>query len=181
MRSDARARRDALIRAAAACFLERGYSVSLEDIAERAGVGRGTLYRNFTDRMALILAIFERELDGIEAELDVSVPLDRFLKTFVVNSAHASALFAKLAAEMPLERTDIAAFEQLGERLAPMFEPVATKAHADGALDGEVDARQLRLVTRMLGGLVYPYMTRDEMEARIEEALPLLLAGLRPR
>ena len=64
-RRDAVLRREALLNAAIECFETRGYSVSLEEIADHAGVGRGTLYRNFKDRAALTLAIFAREIEKI--------------------------------------------------------------------------------------------------------------------
>ena len=68
--ADAQARRDALIAAARLCFARAGYFVPLEDIADAAGVGRGTFYRNFKDRMALALAVFEQEIERMRARLD---------------------------------------------------------------------------------------------------------------
>ena len=53
MRKDAQERRDRLIAAAADLFELQCYDVPLEAIAERAGIGRGTLYRNFRARMLL--------------------------------------------------------------------------------------------------------------------------------
>ena len=53
MRSDARERREALLTAGEQCFREQGFTVPLEQIADRAGVGRGTLYRNFKDAVTL--------------------------------------------------------------------------------------------------------------------------------
>ncbi|WP_431312381.1 TetR/AcrR family transcriptional regulator [Sphingomonas natans] len=52
MRCDAAARREVLIDAGAHCFAEGGYLVPLGEIAARAGVERGTLYRNFRDRLS---------------------------------------------------------------------------------------------------------------------------------
>ncbi|MDB5406684.1 MAG: transcriptional regulator, partial [Rhodospirillales bacterium] len=46
-RADARRNHDRLIEAAAAAFAAKGVDASLEDIARRAGVGIGTLYRHF--------------------------------------------------------------------------------------------------------------------------------------
>ena len=54
-----------MIDAAAAEFAERGYNVPLDAIAERAGVGRATLYRNFADRGILALAVFEQQLEAL--------------------------------------------------------------------------------------------------------------------
>jgi AcrR family transcriptional regulator len=63
LRADARRNRDALLAAAAAQFAELGVDASLEDIARRAGVGIGTLYRHFPSREALIADVYRREVD----------------------------------------------------------------------------------------------------------------------
>jgi AcrR family transcriptional regulator len=65
-RADARRNRAALLTAAERAFAERGTSASLEDIAARAGVGIGTLYRHFPNRDALIESlIHDRALELI--------------------------------------------------------------------------------------------------------------------
>jgi AcrR family transcriptional regulator len=66
-RADARANRDALLDAAAALFAERGIDVSYEEIAERAGVGRATLYRHFPTRDLLLAGLLERLIGELEA------------------------------------------------------------------------------------------------------------------
>ena len=57
LRSDARRNRDAILRAAEEVFAAESVTVPLQRIAERAGVGRGTLYRHFPDRYALAAAL----------------------------------------------------------------------------------------------------------------------------
>src|SRR5689334_18461894 len=64
MRADARHNYALLLTAAAAAFAEHGPDAPLDDIARRAGVGIGTLYRHFPTRYALLEAVF---LDSIEA------------------------------------------------------------------------------------------------------------------
>lgn len=66
-RSDALTNRDALLRAAYDVFAERGFDVPLEEIATAANVSRTTLYRNFKDKQALGIAIFESNLTELEA------------------------------------------------------------------------------------------------------------------
>src|SRR5215468_2111155 len=66
-RADARRNYERLIAAAAAVFAERGADdVSLEEIARRAGVGIGTLYRHFPARQALLEAVYKDQVDGLE-------------------------------------------------------------------------------------------------------------------
>src|SRR5688572_25450825 len=57
LRADAQRNREQIIDAARALFVERGADVPMEEIAHRAGVGVGTLYRRFPDREALIRAV----------------------------------------------------------------------------------------------------------------------------
>ena len=66
-RADARRNYDRLLAAAAAAFAEHGADdVSLEEIARRAGVGIGTLYRHFPARQALLEAVYKDQVDGLE-------------------------------------------------------------------------------------------------------------------
>lgn len=63
MRADAQRNRDRLIEVAALAFSEQGAAASLEDIARRAGVGIGTLYRHFPTREHLVENVYRRELE----------------------------------------------------------------------------------------------------------------------
>ncbi|MFB9949511.1 TetR/AcrR family transcriptional regulator [Rhizobium puerariae] len=67
LRADARRNRDKLIEVAAAAFAEKGVETSLEDIARRAGVGIGTLYRHFPTREHLVEVVYRRELESLAA------------------------------------------------------------------------------------------------------------------
>jgi AcrR family transcriptional regulator len=67
-RADARRNYERLLAAAATAFAEHGADdVSLEEIARRAGVGIGTLYRHFPTRQALLEAVFKDQVDGLDA------------------------------------------------------------------------------------------------------------------
>jgi AcrR family transcriptional regulator len=181
MRRDAQARREALIQAAARCFLRSGYLVPLDEIAAEAGVGRGTLYRNFSDRMALAIAIFDRELDRIAARIDPALSLEEVIKRLVFEGASASTLFARLAADLPFSGDNRKAFEALRQRLTRLLDPIADKARREGVLAPDLTSEHLVLATRMISGLLRPYLSQEEMEAQVGEAVPLLLSGLSPR
>lgn len=180
MRRDALARRNALIEAARGCFARSGYLVPLEEIADAAGVGRGTFYRNFKDRMALALAVFEREIDRLGALVDPTLPLDRALARVVIEGEEATRLFARLTIDMPVDGDHRAAFDGLRERLEAMLRPLAARAHREGTLARELGAHELTLALRMVGAIVSkaPPTRRD---ALLEEALALVTVGLRPR
>jgi AcrR family transcriptional regulator len=65
MRADARRNYEKLVAAARDVFTEQGSSASLEAVAERAGVGIGTLYRHFPSRQALLEAVYADEVDAM--------------------------------------------------------------------------------------------------------------------
>src|SRR5271169_4831875 len=70
LRADARRNRDKLIETAAAAFAEHGVDASLEEIARRAGVGIGTLYRHFPTREHLVEVVYRREVEALCAATD---------------------------------------------------------------------------------------------------------------
>jgi AcrR family transcriptional regulator len=71
MRADARRNYEKLLTAAAETFAERGADdVSLEEIAKRAGVGIGTLYRHFPNRQALLEAVYRDQVEALRARAD---------------------------------------------------------------------------------------------------------------
>ena len=64
VRSDARENRERILAAAREAFIEDG-TTSMNQVAQRAGVGAGTLYRNFPTREVLVLAIYQDEVERI--------------------------------------------------------------------------------------------------------------------
>jgi AcrR family transcriptional regulator len=90
LRADARRNRDTLLVVAAARFAEQGVETPLEEIARRAGVGIGTLYRHFPTRDALIAEVYRREVDllcggvdGLLATLPADEALAQWMRRFV--------------------------------------------------------------------------------------------------
>ena len=78
LRADAERNRERILATARQVFAERGLNASLEDIARRAGVGVGTLYRRFPSREDLIGAVFAEKMavyaDAVDAALADSDP-----------------------------------------------------------------------------------------------------------
>ena len=105
LRADAQRNRQALLIAAAAAFGENGVETSLEDIAQRAHVGIGTLYRNFPTRETLIEAVYRNEVellcDGV-VELQAQLPADQalaeWMQRFVAHVARKRGMAAALKA-----------------------------------------------------------------------------------
>ncbi|KOV58713.1 TetR family transcriptional regulator [Streptomyces sp. NRRL WC-3618] len=67
LRADARRNYERLLAEARSAFAEHGANASLEDVARRAGVGIGTLYRHFPNRHALLSAVFEDAVSDLLA------------------------------------------------------------------------------------------------------------------
>lgn len=63
MRADAQRNLDLVLGAAQECFAEGGVDVSIDEVARRAGVGHGTVFRRFPTKEALIEAVLGKELD----------------------------------------------------------------------------------------------------------------------
>ncbi|MGW4910808.1 TetR/AcrR family transcriptional regulator [Streptomyces sp. NPDC004270] len=101
-RKDAARNYDALIAAAREAFAENGAEASLEDVARRAGVGIGTLYRNFPTRRDLFESVYADEVNTLcraAVELSELEPwqaltswLDRFTDYMVTKRAVRDAL-----------------------------------------------------------------------------------------
>src|SRR3984957_8867121 len=90
VRADARRNTDALLEAALAVFAASGVDAPVREIAVRAGVGVGTLYRHFPDRSDFIAAVFRREIDAcadaaplLAAEHEPGEALARWIQRYV--------------------------------------------------------------------------------------------------
>src|SRR4051794_28137129 len=103
MRADARRNYDQIVTAARQALLEHGAAASLEDIARRAGVGIGTLYRRFPTRLALLEAVYREEVDALRVVTDELVEretpwaaLEGWVEAFITYAASKRALFTEL-------------------------------------------------------------------------------------
>ncbi|MGW1126053.1 TetR/AcrR family transcriptional regulator [Streptomyces sp. NPDC002526] len=108
-RTDARLNRERLIAAAQEVFAEAGPEASLNEVARRAGVGPGTLYRHFPNRSALLTAILEGRIETLcelAATLSSSEPADdaltQWLRAFLVHARLNQGLGGALMVEEPV-------------------------------------------------------------------------------
>src|ERR1700752_1177247 len=79
-RADAKRNHERVLAAAREAFAEGGESTALEEIARRAGVGIGTVYRHFPNRQALLEALYINEVEEVcaAAQLDAADPWQAF-------------------------------------------------------------------------------------------------------
>ncbi|MFG1605340.1 TetR/AcrR family transcriptional regulator [Actinoplanes sp. NPDC049265] len=171
-RADARRNFDALLAAARDAFAENGTEASLEDIARRAGVGIGTLYRNFPTRQDLFEAVYVDEVNQL-AEVASSVAalppweaLAAWLDRFVAYVATKRALVEALNRESEMFRACRAAMYEAGE---PLFQRAqeAGEVRTDASFDD-----MLRMVSGLTSGAFIDAAQRDRV-------LGFALAGLR--
>ena len=101
LRADARQNRARLISAATAAFAEKGADAPLEDIARRAGVGIGTLYRHFPSRLDLQAAVFRTQVRDVCEQGDALLVTDAPQQAF---AAWARALTMYLVTKRGLSR-----------------------------------------------------------------------------
>jgi AcrR family transcriptional regulator len=91
MRADARRNYDAIVAVARTAFGEHGPGASLDDIAKRAGVGAGTLYRHFPTREALIEAVYRGEIGELSErahKLLAELPPEEALPVWIKEQIH---------------------------------------------------------------------------------------------
>ena len=114
LRADAQRNREKLLAAATEAFAAEGEDVALENVAARAGVGIGTLYRHFPNRDALVVAAYQHEVDALCAAaadlLAAGQPADEALRAWTERFADyiatkrrmGNALRSAAASDSPL-------------------------------------------------------------------------------
>jgi AcrR family transcriptional regulator len=177
-RADALRNYEKLVAAAREAFTEADRSASLEDIARRAGVGIGTLYRHFPTRADLVEAIYVDEVEalarsaGASAELEPWESLTAWLERFVGYVATKQALADELFA---IAERDAAVFANCRSLLYVAGEPLLRRAQEAGIARPDVTIDE---VVRMVAGIAK--IPADD-PADIQRLLAVALDGLRYR
>jgi AcrR family transcriptional regulator len=175
-RADALRNYEKLVAAAREAFTEADRSASLEDIARRAGVGIGTLYRHFPARADLVQAVYVDEVEALSrsaAELEPLEPweaLSAWLHRFVGYVATKQALSDELFA---MAERDAAVFAGCRAMLHAAGEPLLRRAQDAGVVRPDV---RIDEVVRMVAGIA-KIPTDDAAE--IQRLLGVALDGLR--
>ena len=182
LRRDAERNRQRIMVAAREAFAEDGLSVTLDEIAHRAGVGVGTVYRRFPDKERLIDALFEDRMNEFAAlaedcmcDVDPWCGLVRFLES--ATQAHACDRGFKecaLSGSHGLERVGRAR-----ELMYPLVAQLVERAQQDGSLRADLAPTDMPLLQIMLGSL--SECTRDVEPEVWRRFLGILTDGLRTR
>lgn len=178
LRADARRNYDRLIAAAREVLVGQGADVSLEEIARRAGVGIGTLYRRFPNRLALLEAVYREEVDelvGHSRALRDSEPpweaLASWLTRYVRYAATKRSLFQELA-EAVGKDSDLITYSR--RAIQDAAGSLVQAGQAAGVGRPEVVAADL---LRLVGGcMLMPGADGDQQDRMLQIVLAGILA-----
>jgi AcrR family transcriptional regulator len=180
LRRDAERNRRRILEAAAEVFGERGLGATLDAVAERAGVGVGTVYRRFPDKEALVDALFEDRIDEVRAIADEAALIpdgwealatfmeralemhchDRALKELVFSTAHGQDRVARAR-----------------ERIKPAVDALFERARASGKLRADLDVNDLPILQLMVTAVID--YAQDAAPGVWRRYLAIMLDGLR--
>jgi AcrR family transcriptional regulator len=177
-RADARRNHAQLLAAAGELYAERGIDVSLEDVARRAGVGIGTLYRHFPTRDALNEAVYRNEVeqlcDAVEPLLAANPPevalrtwMHRFAGYVAKKRGMAAALKSALGADNEL-------FTYSRTRIQNAIGSLVTAAMADGSI--RIDANPDDVLRALSGICMASDLNGGDATERL---IDLIVDGLR--
>src|SRR5919199_3871093 len=183
LRADAARNRTRIIEAARLAFAGGGVDVGVERTARRAGVGKGTLYRRFPTKEALVRAIFddilaeyERLAAAAAEEPDAGEAFARFLDGAARMQASNQGFYDVVAQRMGASAlTD----EQRRRFIDAAARPLR-RAQAEGRIREDLVPEDIQLMLRMLGATTRPAIDGRPMDAHWPRYLGLLLDALRP-
>ena len=177
-RADARRNYEKVLAAAREAFAQGGESTALEEIARRAGVGIGTLYRHFPNRQALLEALYVDEVEEMcrsAAGLDGADPweaLNAWFERFIAYIGTKRALAAELLNYMD---QDAELFQLCRTSLFEAGEPLLKRAQEAGVVRPDVNIGEV--IQMVIGIAKIPSSDRQQTE----HILRVALDGLRYR
>lgn len=179
-RRDATENRRRLLEAAEAYFGERGLDASMHGLAQRAGLGIGTLYRHFPEHADLVRALYDRLFDRlVEVETDVLARPTAWegIEAYVDGVTVVFTEMRAGAAVMERMRQIDPAYRP-ADRFRESMAALVARAHAEGRLRPDVTGTDIAVLPYMLAGaLRFPEPMRSVILARQKR---ILLDGLGP-
>ena len=150
LRADARRNRDQILVAAREIFAERGADVPMEEIARRASVGVGTLYRRFVDRETLIRAVFRDTFQAVVDETRAAMAEEPSAWAALTRIMRQSAwLHVSVQAKSPRVTAVVQADEEtsrIRDELLDMLDEVVLRAQEEGSLRRDVGVGDLAML-----------------------------------
>jgi AcrR family transcriptional regulator len=182
MRADARRNYERLLTAADPAFAEHGAEASLEDIARRAGVGIGTLYRHFPNRTALLEAVYLDRVEalcahaaGLREAQSPGDALATWLRALAAHNLTYRGLKALLLTAMRDEGSPLSSCREL---LTSATADLLGSAQETGAVRSDVEPAEL---LKLVHAVVVASEYAPDHAAQVDRLLSLMLDGLRHR
>ena len=175
-RADAERNRARILAAASELFAERGLDASRPELADRAGVGVGTVYRAFPDKDHVVSAVIAERCRWLAAEVDAASECDDPWTAFTDVVWKAAALHAKDRAfhQCLPQALDLPEISEARARTLDAFRRLIERAQAAGALRADVVAEDIPMLLAGVG------MSRSSGRAiSWERHLALVIDGLR--
>ena len=181
MRADARRNRERVLQAARECFGHDGLEAQMDDIAARAGVGVGTVYRHFATKEALVEALAAKYFEGenaiASAALEIDDPWEAFT-SFIRNGAELLSqhrALAQISADQPevMLAAAVAASVQLG--FFDTIEALIDRAKRAGRLRPDFELEDVPGIMCSLGAL----QINPGKQANWRRLLEIVIDGLR--
>ncbi len=181
LRRDAERNRKRILQAAAEVFSERGLDATLDDVARRAGVGVGTVYRRFPDKESLVAELFQDRIDDLVTVAEKAYLVDDPWTGLVSFLEHVTATMSGDLGlrQMMLFATygkDRVAYAR--ERMRPVLARLVERAQESGQLRADFSATDVPVIAFMLSKATeYGAPVRSGLWQRY---LALIVDGLRP-
>ncbi|WP_156401931.1 TetR/AcrR family transcriptional regulator [Agromyces sp. Soil535] len=177
-RRDAALNSERLMQAAREVFARQGLSATLEDIAQHAGVGVGTVYRNFASKREIIETLYDAALDSVLADVQTALEIQdpwvaivTFFEVTASNQAQDRGL-----CETFLGHDGFGPDERIAEELVAVVSPLFDRASEAGVLREGVTVTDIGPIFAMLDGVYRMSDARPDLWRRY---LALILDGLR--
>ena len=174
VRSDARENRARILAAAREAFAEDG-GVSMNQVAQRAGVGAGTLYRNFPTREALVLAVYQEEvarITGTVSDLLARMPPLEALRHWTTDLVEAMRRKHGLGDALSAGAHQAITEQSYGPVIAALTQ-LLDAGKSDGTIRADADPGDFLQLTGAL------WRAASGPEDRAPRMLALILDGLR--
>jgi AcrR family transcriptional regulator len=135
LRADARRNRERVLAAARTVFAEHGREAQMDDVARRAGVGVGTVYRHFPTKEALVTALALDLFEGLVKAAREALKMEDGWEAFVHALWAGGELLASDRAFTEIaSQTEMPISPELAAELTGVFEQLVARAQAAGAL-----------------------------------------------
>src|SRR3954449_10315268 len=152
-RADAERNRARILAAASELFAERGLDASMPELAERAGVGVGTVYRAFPDKDHVLSAVMAERFRWLTARIEAAIEADDAWTAFTEVVWKGAALHAKDRAfhQCLPQALDLPEVSEARGRTLDAFQRLIKRAQAAGALRADVVAEDIPMLLAGVG------------------------------